>query len=202
LPADHGFAKDMAGADWAEVYRRQEQRAAAGRTWVDRLALRPGERVLDMGCGPGFFSLLLAETVGPTGLVYAVDRSADALAYLAHRQAERGIAHIRRLTGDGATVPPPEQRVDAALVAMMLHHADHGPGVLANVARWVRPLGRVLVAEFHPAGPREHGPPLAERLPPATVRAWCAAAGLEVTAEERPSADTYLLLCRRPPDAP
>ena len=65
-----------------EVYARQASRAALVADWLKALRLKPGDRVLEIGAGPGFVSFALAERVGPTGMVHAVDRSAQALANL------------------------------------------------------------------------------------------------------------------------
>lgn len=73
------YRKDLSHLTWDEVFARQVRRAALVEDWTEALQLQPGARVLDIGAGPGYVSLVLAERVGPDGLVYAVDRSADAL---------------------------------------------------------------------------------------------------------------------------
>ena len=85
------YRKDLGHLSWEQVFARQAQRADLIDAWIDALGLAAGDRVLDVGAGPGFVSLALAERVGPRGTVYALDRSADALAHLARLQAARGI---------------------------------------------------------------------------------------------------------------
>lgn len=190
----------MRDVDWDRMYLRQAQRAADIAPWLRHLDLRPGDRCIDMGCGPGYFSLLLAAEVGAAGRVYAIDDSATALDRLAREQSARGVANICRIRADGAAaqLPVGDAPADAALVAMMLHHAEDPAGVLGNVARLVRPMGRVVVAEFRPDAPGAVGPALARRLAPEAVRAWCEAAGLEIILLERGTPEHYLLVCRRP----
>jgi ubiquinone/menaquinone biosynthesis C-methylase UbiE len=180
-----------------QMFRRQAARAREQAAWLDRLGLRRGDRCIDMGSGPGYFSLLLAERVGADGVVYAIDPSTEALAYLAREQAARGVANIRRIQSDGATAELPDGPADAALVAMMLHHAGDPAAVLRNVGRLLRPGGRALVAEFHPEGTGRHGPALTRRIAPEAVRAWCEAAGLSILAEDRPTPEHYVLACCR-----
>jgi ubiquinone/menaquinone biosynthesis C-methylase UbiE len=165
---------------------------------MDNLQLAAGARVLDVGAGPGYCSLVLAERVGPAGIVYAVDRSADALAYLARLQQERGISHIRRIVKDIETLAPGAVSADAALVTMVLHHTDDPLGILRGVATLLPSGARAVVAEFHPEGPGEIGPPLAERLSPEHVRHWCAQAGFEVLMYRRQTPEHYMLSVRRP----
>ena len=101
---------------------------------LNALNLKPGDRVLEIGAGPGFVSFALADRVGPTGVVYALDRSADALADLERRQKERGIGHIQRIAADAATLQPDGVQAGSALITMVLHHADHPAEILRNVS--------------------------------------------------------------------
>jgi ubiquinone/menaquinone biosynthesis C-methylase UbiE len=147
------YRRDTSHLTWAEVYERQEKRSALVTEWLDALVVQPGETVLDAGSGPGYVSLRTARRVGPTGLVYAVDRSAEALAYLDSLQRAEDISWIVRVVADAAVDQLPTELVDAALVTMVLHHTDDPPAVVRNVVRGLRPGARVVVAEFHPDVP-------------------------------------------------
>jgi SAM-dependent methyltransferase len=94
------FKKNLGHLSWDEVFARQAMRAGLIQDWMDALHLKSGDRVLEIGAGPGFVSLALADRVGSTGLVYALDRSADALSYLERLQTERGISQIERIVAD------------------------------------------------------------------------------------------------------
>ncbi|MBT5947164.1 MAG: methyltransferase domain-containing protein [Nitrospinaceae bacterium] len=196
------YRKDLSHITWAEVYKRQEMRAGLVEEWLEALALQPGDRVLDMGSGPGFVSLVLADRVGVGGVVYAIDRSAEALAYLEGLQRERGIVQIQRITADAAALEPADLPAnlpaDAAMISMVLHHADDPPGILRNVERMIVPGGRVLVAEFHPEGPGEQGPPQEHRIAPERIQAWCQDAGLAVQDYQRQTPESYMILAQRP----
>lgn len=191
------FHKDLRDTSWDTVFARQIERAALVPEWLAALGVGTGDRVLDVGCGPGYVSLRLAERVGPTGVVYAVDRSDAALAYLARRQREERAAQIRRIAADAATLPSLPGCVDAALVTMVLHHADDPAGLLRNVARLLPPEAGLALAEFHPDGPGGTGPPCAQRLSPDRVRSWCRDAGLPPLTYRRQTPEHYLLFARR-----
>jgi ubiquinone/menaquinone biosynthesis C-methylase UbiE len=190
---EQAFEKDMKHAEWDKVYARQQRRADLVPEWMDAIHLKPGDRILEVGAGPGYVSLLLADRVGPNGLVYAVDPSPDALAYLESRQKERGITQIRRIAADAATLQA-DLQADCAFVTMVLHHVDDGAALLRNIHRLLRPRALVLVAEFHPDGPCEHGARQQHRIPPAKVQAWCEDAGLVVVEYRRHTPEHYIVI--------
>ena len=196
---EESYRKDLSHITWDEVFARQVRRAGLVEEWMDALRLQPGARVLDIGAGPGYVSLELASRVGPGGLVYAADRSADALAYLERLQHERGVAQIQRVVADVTTLDPGTLHPDSALVTMVLHHTDDPPGILSNVARLLPSGALTVVAEFHPEGPCEVGPPQAERVPPEQVRAWCEDAGLQVLTYRRQTPEHYMWIVQRRP---
>jgi ubiquinone/menaquinone biosynthesis C-methylase UbiE len=191
------FRKDFGHLGWDEVYARQAQRAHLLDAWMDAACLGAGDHVLEVGCGPGHVSLALADRVGPGGIVYALDKSAEALAYLKGLQRERGIPNIHGICADAATVDTLKPSPDAALITMVLHHAEDPPGILGNVARLLPCGARVVVAEFHPDGPCEHRPPPSHRLAPEQVQAWCEDVGFAFERYRRQSPEHYMLVARR-----
>ncbi len=194
---DTAYRKDLSHLTWDEVYARQMQRGALVGDWMEVLRLKPGDRVLDVGPGPGFVTFLLAGRVGEAGVVYAVDPSAEALAYLQRLQAERHIANIKTFVADAATFDLAGVKLDAALIAMVLHHTDDPPAIIGNVARLLRPAGLAVIAEFRPDGPCEHGPPRDHRLTPQQLRSWCEAAGLATLEERQQSREHYMVVVQR-----
>lgn len=133
------------------------------------LDLRPGMRVLDLGCGRGGWSLSIARVVGSTGRVYAFDRRTDGLARLRQMAIYEGLDQISVWAGDAAEpIPLPDASMDCCLVAMVLHHllqADNAAPALADIYRVLRPQGRLLVMEFRSVEP----PP----GPPKKIRVGC-----------------------------
>ena len=133
------------------------------------LSLKPGEAVLDLGCGEGRYTLPVASRVGPLGTVYAVDLWEEGLARLGEKAGQEGVANIRVIHADvSRSLPLPDACLDVALMATVLHdlaEAGQAQGALAEMARLVKPGGRLAVVEFKKiAGPP--GPPLAIRLAP------------------------------------
>lgn len=193
------YPKDMSGSNWAEIYARQALRAELMPEWFDALGLRAGDRVIDIGAGPGYVSLALAARVGPGGMVVAIDRSADALAYLEKLQQERGVAQIARIAADAATVALPGPPADAALVTMVLHHSDAPEAIVAHLHDLLRPGARLLIGEFHPEGPCEIGVKRERRIAPERIEAWCDEAGFEIVEYRRQTPEHYMMLVEREP---
>jgi SAM-dependent methyltransferase len=95
------YWNEVAGPRWVQRAEIQEARNIEVADLVLREAQpRPGEQVLDVGCGPGATAIPLAAAVGPTGQVTGVDISEPMLGLLRQRIAERGIANLTPLLAD------------------------------------------------------------------------------------------------------
>ena len=112
-----------------ERYRSGWSRAA-GTQFLDWLALPPGLRWLDVGCGSGAFTALLAERAAPTEL-HGLDCSPDMLAYAQSRLP----AHVQLHTGDAC--------FDAAVMPLVIVFLDDAARAVAEMRRVVRPGGMV-----------------------------------------------------------
>jgi arsenite methyltransferase len=106
------------------------------------LALRPGERVLDMGVGPGFLAAEMATEVGADGMVAGIDVSESMLALARGRGAR-----IDLRTGSAADIPYPDASFDAAVSTQVLEYVADIPASLTELRRVVRPGGRLLILD-------------------------------------------------------
>lgn len=143
------------GSDRAEIERLDLQHSV----WRDRvLALwtragfAPGQTIVDVGCGPGFATLDLADIVGPTGNVVAIDSSARFLEMLLARARERGRGNIDRYRLDLDTSPLPSMTVDAAWCRWVLIFLQRPREVVRGLADIVRPGGVVALHEYFDYG--------------------------------------------------
>ncbi len=127
-------------------------RAAAGQAgraykqvMLDLLDVRPGQTVLDVGCGPGTDLQSLADRAGPDGTVIGVDHDPAMLARARGRVASLPTVGIRE--ADVHALPVDPETVDRAKVDRVLMHVADPSAVLAQLRRVVRPGGRVALAE-------------------------------------------------------
>jgi SAM-dependent methyltransferase len=117
------------------VRRRRLVRAA--------LAAAPGERILDVGCGPGFYCAELLEEVGGDGSIVGLDSSAQMLA-LAARRCE-GHDNVKFSEADATSLGVEDGSFDAALCVQVLEYVPNVAAGLAELYRALRPGGRVVV---------------------------------------------------------
>ena len=109
----------------------------------EALGATPGERVLDAGCGPGFYVSEILERVGPEGTVVGVDTSPPMLA-LAAKRCE-GHSNVGFSEGDVTALPVADADFDRALSVQVLEYVDDIPAALGELLRVLRPGGRVLI---------------------------------------------------------
>jgi SAM-dependent methyltransferase len=148
---------------WASVADRwaehaddvDDSRAAVTAAMLDRAALHPGARVLELACGPGGVGLAAAERVGPGGEVVLSDVVPEMTAVAAARAARRGLEHVRTREHDLEDVAEPACSVDAVLCREGLMFAPDPARAAAEIRRVLRPDGRAVLAVW---GPRERNP--------------------------------------------
>jgi len=109
------------------------------------LGPRPGERVLDVGSGPGFLAAAIAEAVGSTGAVSGVDISEGLLAVARSHCAHQSWVEFRH--AEATKLPFADQEFDAAISTQVLEFVRDVPAALAEIHRVLRPGGRVVVVD-------------------------------------------------------
>jgi 2-polyprenyl-3-methyl-5-hydroxy-6-metoxy-1,4-benzoquinol methylase len=110
--------------------------------------ITPGMRVLDVGCGAGDVSLLLAEAVGPDGTVTGVDVNPAILELARARAAEAGLANVSFRAGDLADLRL-EEPVDAVVGRLILLHVKDPAATVRSLSRLVRRGGLVTFQEIN-----------------------------------------------------
>lgn len=151
------------------------------------LAPMPGERLLEVGPGTGYYSLDVAEWLAPDGSLDIFDLQQEMLDHTMRRAGERGLANITPTQGDARRLPYPDATFDAAYLVTVLGEIPDQDAALRELARVVRPGGRVVIGELF-------GDP--HWVSPTALRQRGTAAGLRLT-ERSGSALAYFARLER-----
>lgn len=127
-----------------------------------------GERILDVGCGPGFYCLELSETVDTSGSVVGVDSSPAMLELARARCADRD--NVGLLEGEATTLPVESGTFEGAICVQVLEYIPDVDAALVELHRALRPGGRAVVwdGDWATASIHSRDTALTERV----LRAW------------------------------
>ncbi|GAB6137861.1 class I SAM-dependent methyltransferase [Halanaerobaculum tunisiense] len=149
---------------------------------LQRLSLQPGDRVADIGCGVGFFSLPAAEIVGASGKVYAIDIVEEMLTALHKRAHQEGLENIELVTGEEYSAHLGDDLVDFMLVANVLHEVEKKEEFLRNYLENLNGNGRLAIIEWKKQETKA-GPTIEHRISSQEVTTLLEKLGLEVVKE-------------------
>lgn len=152
--------------------------------------LQAGQTALDLGCGPGFWTLPMAAIVGPQGQVIALDVSPIMLEALA---AANPPPHVTLLHDELPTINLPDASIDFIWAAFIFHEVEPPSALAAEMQRTLRLGGRVAILDWRPAAQGAGGPPRNHRLSAQQVEAYLRAAGLTRIHHVWQNEDAYLI---------
>lgn len=163
---------ELCDVDWLLDHHRTKE--PERRQMIADLHFQPGEAILDLGCGPGLWSRLLAAYVQPHGRVVGVDSSAESIAYARHTLEPNPFeASMEFLQADFYSIPFDADTFDATFCGNCLLYVRDPLKMLAEQKRVTKPGGRVIGKEtdgsvlmLHPVDP-----PLLSKVLYATARA-------------------------------
>jgi ubiquinone/menaquinone biosynthesis C-methylase UbiE len=114
---------------------------------LERVGIRPGERILELGPGPGAFSLDAARLLGGSGRLIAVDIQPEMIARLERRARAAGLANIESHIADAYHLPLPDSSVDRAFLVTVLPEIPDRARALAELRRVLKPGGVLSITE-------------------------------------------------------
>ena len=114
----------------------------------EKAGIGQGQAILDLGCGPGFGSIDLAERVGPEGTVQAIDASEKYLKFLEEQIADQGLKQVTVHRADVHEIPLPDESIDVVFIRWVLCFVKEPEQVVAEVARVLNPGGRVAIFDY------------------------------------------------------
>jgi arsenite methyltransferase len=110
---------------------------------LEPAGITAGHRVVDLGCGPGFLSLAVADIVGPSGTVHGVDINARFVNDATRRATERGVKHAKFHHVTDATLPLANRSIDRVIAKNVLEYVPDLHATLAEAVRVLAPGGRL-----------------------------------------------------------
>jgi len=122
------------------LYSTPDVRGQRGEA-LRQLALKSGETVIDIGCGPGYLSESMAETVLPGGRVLGVDISEDLLEFARRRNKTSGLSYRQ---GDAVALPEQDASFDVAISMQVLEYISDADRGMREMVRVLKPGGRAL----------------------------------------------------------
>ena len=128
--------------------------APLGAELVARAAPKPGEAVLDLGCGRGHCLFPAAEAVGPSGRVVGTDLSPNMVELCAADAAARGLGHVRVEVGDAGAPAFPAGSFDLVTAGLVMFFVPEPRPAMRRVAELLRPGGRFAMTTFGPPDPK------------------------------------------------
>jgi ubiquinone/menaquinone biosynthesis C-methylase UbiE len=115
---------------------------------LDTLAPRPGERILEVGPGTGYYSLAVAGALAPGGTLELLDVQPEMLDHTLGRAREAGVANIHGTEADARELPFEDDSFDAAYLVAVLGEIPGQDAALRELRRVLKPGGRLVVGEL------------------------------------------------------
>lgn len=140
------------GAPW--LLRPEREQEENPQALLEALHLEPGQTVADIGCGNGFYTLQMAEKVGPEGRVYAVDIQPEMLELLGERARAAGVTNIVPVLSSPADPKLPAGELDLILLVDVYHEFAYPERMLAGMRAALNDGGVVALAEYRMEDPR------------------------------------------------
>jgi ubiquinone/menaquinone biosynthesis C-methylase UbiE len=154
--------------------------------------IAPGMRILDIGCGPGVFTIPFARGVGAAGRVYAADIEPAMVTECRRRAQASGLENVEVARSDENTVPFPARCADLVFACHLLHELHEPALFFAEMRRVLAPEGRLVVIDWEKTD-TGMGPPIEKRLTPDEAQALLERNGFAVTSRAAVSPANYLL---------
>jgi ubiquinone/menaquinone biosynthesis C-methylase UbiE len=157
---------------------------------LQKLGVRSGSTILDLGCGNGFFTFPAAVAMGE-GMVIAADLSEDMLSLLKRRNTPD---NIQILKVDEVKMDIEDASVDAAVLIALYHEFKSPQENLAEIRRTLKSNGTILILDWDPKSEKERGPAKAHRVEESQVIEDLTASGFTVMSHENYTPDMWMII--------
>ena len=140
------------GAPWLERPEREEEERLS--ELVRTLKLKPGQVIADVGAGSGVITMMMAQEVGETGKVFAVDIQQEMLDLLGDKIKDRDIQNIELVLGTDQSPKLEPESIDLALMVDVYHEFEFPFEMMLELSKALKPGGRVAFVEYRREDPQ------------------------------------------------
>lgn len=193
-----GFSK-FNPSDRSRLFSEDRMKRLPPAKILNDIGLKPGDTLVDIGCGPGLFALAAASVVGPRGAVYGLDISPEMIDDLKRSAASLGLTNVRAMLTQETEAGLPRSASFYFMVNVFHELADRR-AYLRNIRRSLGPRSRLVIIDYF-RKKTPHGPPLSERVPLKKAKALLAEQGLALVRTWRVNEDEYGLIADSAPRA-
>lgn len=163
---------------------------------MDTLNIADGSIVADLGAGGGWFTVRLAQRVGPKGLVYAEDIQPEMIGAIKQKVQRENLTNVHTVLGTTRDSRLP-YGLDAVVIMGSYNEMEDPVALLKDAAASLKPQGRIGVVEYT-AGAGGPGPDPDQRVNPETVIKGATAAGLHVISQDPIPPFMYMITLGKP----
>lgn len=161
---------------------------------IEKLRLKRGDIVADIGSGSGTFSIPMAKAIAPNGILYAADIDQKMLDYVAERAKKEGVTNLRTVLGVNDDPKLPVKDVNVAFFHRVLHMIEHRQTYLNATAPYLKLDGRIVIIDKNP----EQSPNSWMWLKESDVDTWMAAIAFYPAEKFDVFQDRYFVSYQRP----
>ncbi len=188
----HGYSRSFDDAEkWSKKFDDP-----ARNSWqkpdevIEKLGIRSGDKIADIGAGTGYFSLRIAKA-HPLAMVYAVDVADSMVAYLNKKTKQLDLPNHKPIKASAHNLNLPD-KVSLVLVVDTYHHIDDRVTYFASLRKRLRPNAKVAIIDFTAESPE--GPPKEHRIAPAEMKEEMQEAGYALAQEIPLLPNQYFLI--------
>ncbi len=134
------------GAGWLERPEREKEEHTS--KLLPPLKIKPGDSVVDMGAGSGYYTFKLSDIVGAKGKVYAVDIQPEMLEIIGKRMKEKDVKNIELVRGTETDPKLPDNAIDLILMVDVYHEFSYPYEMTEAMVKSLKPGGRLVFVEF------------------------------------------------------
>jgi len=134
------------GANWLERPERENEEHTS--KLLPPLKIKPGQVVADIGAGSGYYTMKLAELVGPQGKVYAVDIQPEMLAIIKNRMKAAKVTNIETIQNTETELKLQPNSIDLFLLVDVYHEFAYPHEMTVEMVKALKPGGRMVFVEF------------------------------------------------------